>query len=85
MSVLDNFSDWKGFLSERVQQATQAGMNSDTIQNVAYQIGGYLADQVDPKNEQERLLKQLWDAGDDEQRRALASVMVKLVSDGKIE
>ncbi|QDX94916.1 DUF3243 domain-containing protein [Brevibacterium sp. JNUCC-42] len=85
MSVLDNFGDWKGFLSERVQQATQAGMNSDTIQNVAYQIGGYLADQVDPKNEQERLLKQLWDAGDDEQRRAIASVMVKIVSDGQKE
>jgi len=79
MSVLDNFKDWKEFLGERVSQASQAGMESDTIQNVAYQIGGYLAEQVDPKNDQERLLKQLWDAGDEEQKRALASMMVKLV------
>jgi hypothetical protein len=79
MSVLENFRDWKQFLGERVEQAKQAGMESDTIQNVAYQIGGYLAEQVDPKNDQERLLKQLWDAGDEEQKRALASLMVKLV------
>ncbi|MBO8162534.1 MAG: DUF3243 domain-containing protein [Brevibacillus sp.] len=79
MSVLDNFRDWKHFLGDRVQAAQQAGMESDMIENVAYQIGGYLANQVDPKNEQERLLKELWDAGDEEQQRALASMMVKMV------
>ncbi|RNB88176.1 DUF3243 domain-containing protein [Brevibacillus nitrificans] len=79
MSVLDNFRDWKEFLGDRVEQAKQAGMESDTLQNVAYQIGGYLSEQVDPKNDQERLLKQLWDAGDPQQQQALASLMVKLV------
>jgi hypothetical protein len=79
MSVLDNFRDWKQFLGERVEQATQAGMESNTIQNMAYQIGNYLSEQVDPKNDQERLLKQLWDAGDEEQKKALAAMMVKLV------
>jgi len=79
MSVLDNFRDWKEFLGNRVEQAKQAGIESETLQNVAYQIGGYLAEQVDPKNDQERLLKQLWDAGDSQQQQALASLMVKLV------
>lgn len=79
MSILDNFRDWKEFLGDRVEQAKQAGMESETLQNVAYQIGGYLSEQVDPKNDQERLLKQLWDAGDQEQQQALASLMVKLV------
>ncbi|CAM3407118.1 MULTISPECIES: DUF3243 domain-containing protein [Brevibacillus] len=79
MSILDNFRDWKEFLGDRVEQAKQAGMESETLQNVAYQIGGYLSEQVDPKNDQERLLKQLWDAGDKEQQQALASLMVKLV------
>jgi len=79
MSVLENFRDWKEFLGDRVEQAKQAGMESQTLENVAYQIGGYLAGQVDPKNDQERLLKQLWDAGDAQQQQALASLMVKLV------
>ncbi|MGZ0049684.1 DUF3243 domain-containing protein [Brevibacillus gelatini] len=79
MSILDNFRDWKEFLGERVEQAKQAGMDNGTLENVAYQIGSYLAEQVDPKNDQERLLKQLWDAGDQQQQQALASLMVKLV------
>ncbi|GAA4701316.1 DUF3243 domain-containing protein [Brevibacillus fulvus] len=81
MSVLENFRDWKSFLGERVGQAMEAGMENETIQNVAYQIGDYLAQQVDPKNDQERLLKQLWEAGNEEQQRALASMMVKLVQE----
>lgn len=79
MSVLDNFRDWKEFLGDRVNQAMQSGMESETMQNMAYQIGDYLSQQVDPKNDQERLLKQLWDAGDEQQQRALASMMLKLV------
>lgn len=81
MSVLDNFKDWKEFLGNRVDAAMNQGMDSDIINNVAYQIGDYLSAHVDPKNEQERLLKELWDAGDEEQQRALASLMVKLVQD----
>ncbi|MGD8191097.1 DUF3243 domain-containing protein [Brevibacillus ginsengisoli] len=79
MSVLENFSDWKQFLGDRVGQAVSAGMENDTIKNVAFQIGDYLSQNVDPKNDQERLLKQLWDAGDEGQRQALATMMVKLV------
>ncbi|WP_139488911.1 DUF3243 domain-containing protein [Brevibacillus dissolubilis] len=81
MSVLDNFGDWKTFLHDRVQQAEQAGMDTDIIKNVAYQIGGYLAEQVDPQNEQERLLLQLWKNGNEEEQHALANMMVKLVKD----
>lgn len=81
MSVLENFKDWKEFLGNRVDAAMEKGMDNEVIHNVAYQIGGYLSSQVDPKNEQERLLKELWDAGDEEQQRALASLLVKLVQE----
>ena len=79
MTVLDNFSDWKQFLNERVDQAQKMGMNNDTISNLAYQIGDYLAGQVDPKNTEERLLKELWDSSDEEQQKVLAQVMMNYV------
>ncbi|GBF11315.1 DUF3243 domain-containing protein [Tepidibacillus infernus] len=79
MSVLDNFSNWKNFLNERVDQAQKMGMNNETISNLAYQIGDYLAAQVDPKNNEERLLKELWDASNEEQQKTLAQVMVNMV------
>lgn len=79
MSVLKNFSQWKEFLNERIDQAQAAGISDETIQNIAYQIGDYLAKNVDPQNSEERLLKELWEAGNEEEQKMLAGLMVKLV------
>lgn len=78
-TVLETFGKWKSFLAERVQQAKQAGMTEETINNIAFQIGEFLDKQVDPKNVEEQLLKELWDVGDVEERKVLAGLMVKFV------
>jgi hypothetical protein len=62
-SVLSTFEKWKSFLSERVEQAKSSGMGEDMIEKLAFQIGEFLDTKVDPKNEQERVLKELWDVG----------------------
>jgi hypothetical protein len=77
-SVLENFDRWKEFLGERVDQAQEAGMSMDQIQNVAYRMGDFLANKVDPKNPQERLLKDLWDSGDENDQKSLARMMINL-------
>lgn len=79
MTVLHNFDEWKKFLKDRVSQAENLGMDKNTIHDLAYEIGDYLAQDVDPKNEQERLLKELWDVADENQQRVVAELMVKLV------
>lgn len=78
MSVLENFDRWKEFLGERVDQAQDAGLSMEQIQNVAYRMGDFLANKVDPKNAQERLLKQLWESGDENDQRSLARMMINL-------
>jgi hypothetical protein len=78
-TVLKVFDKWKEFLAERVGQAEHAGMSEETISKLAFQIGEFLADKVDPENTQERVLKELWDAGNEEDKRTLARLMVKLV------
>lgn len=78
-TVLSTFEKWKTFLSERVEQAKSAGMGDETIEKLAFQIGEFLDEKVDPKNEQERILKELWDVGDKDDRKTIARLMVKLV------
>ncbi|GBG09662.1 hypothetical protein B1748_26205 [Paenibacillus sp. MY03] len=78
-TVLSNFDTWKHFLSDRVTQAKKMGLTEDTIANLAYEIGSFLDEKVDPKNDEESVLKQLWDVGDESERKAIASCMVKLV------
>ncbi|MFD1850321.1 DUF3243 domain-containing protein [Oceanobacillus bengalensis] len=79
MSVLDNFDTWKGFLSNRLQQAEAQGMDQQTITSVAAEVGDYLAQNVDAKNKEEAVLKELWNAASEQEQQAIASTMVKLV------
>lgn len=81
MSVLDNFDSWKGFLHDRLSQGEQQGLSREVISDVAFQIGGYLADGVRAKNEEEQLLADLWHVADEEEQHAIANMMVKLVQD----
>ncbi|MFD2628452.1 DUF3243 domain-containing protein [Oceanobacillus kapialis] len=79
MSVLDNFDSWKGFLSDKLQQAQQQGMSEKTIQSVAQEVGDYLSQSVDAKNPEEAVLRELWNAASEQEQQALANTMIKLV------
>ncbi|MCR2820651.1 DUF3243 domain-containing protein [Lederbergia panacisoli] len=79
MSVLENWDQWKNFLGDRLDNAQDQGMSQKVINSLAHQVGDYLAKQVDPKNEQERVLSDLWSVASEEEQKAIASIMVKLV------
>lgn len=79
MSVLDNWKQWEDFLADRLHQAQNEGMSEGAINNLAFQIGDYLSNQVEPKNEQERILADLWSVADKEEQQAIANIMVKLI------
>nr|WP_263327949.1 DUF3243 domain-containing protein [Neobacillus sp. Marseille-Q6967] len=79
MSVLDNWKQWEDFLADRLHQAQDKGMSEGAISNLAVQIGDYLANQVEPKNEQEKILADLWSVADKDEQQAIANMMLKLV------
>jgi len=79
MSVLDDFSTWKEFLANKIDQAQDYGMSNKAIANVAQHVGDYLSQHVEPENKEERVLQELWNAASPEEQKAIASTMVKLV------
>ncbi|RWZ60428.1 DUF3243 domain-containing protein [Halobacillus fulvus] len=79
MSVLENFDSWKDFLGDRLHQAQGQGMEQKAVSELAYEIGTYLANSVDAKNDQEAVLRDLWNVADEKEQRAIANMMVKLV------
>ncbi|MDQ0159030.1 DUF3243 domain-containing protein [Alkalibacillus salilacus] len=79
MSVLDNFEQWKDFLGDRLHQAQDQGVNQETINEMAYQVGEHLATKVDAKNNEEAMLRDLWNVASDEERHTIANMMVKVV------
>lgn len=79
MSILDNWDQWKNFLGDRLNQGESQGLDDSAINNIAFEIGDYLAKQVQPKNDQEKVLADLWSVASDQEKHAIASIMVKLV------
>lgn len=79
MSVLDNWKQWQDFLGDRLQNAQGQGMSEGAINSLAHQIGDYLSENVDPKNEQQRVLSDMWSVASEQEQQAIANVMVKLV------
>ncbi len=77
-TVLSNFETWKHFLADRIEQAKKMGMNEDTISKLAFEVGSFLDEKVDPRNDEERVLKQLWDVGDEADKKTIARLMMKV-------
>lgn len=82
-TVLTDYDTWKQFLAERVEQAKSIGLGEDTISKLAYEIGSFLDERVDPKNEEQRAVKELWDVGDEQERQVIAKLMVRLAEQSK--
>lgn len=82
LNNIDSFEDWnkwKQTLAKAVNFSEAVGMSEETIHKVGYRVGSFLAATVDPENREHRLMQELWKAGDDEERKALTKMIVKMV------
>ncbi|MFJ7730370.1 DUF3243 domain-containing protein [Lysinibacillus sp. NPDC097231] len=85
MTILENWQKWTSFLGQNVMKAESSGMPKQMIQQAAVQIGEYLASNVDPKNEQERVLSDLWGVASEDEKEALANCVIKLVQNKHVQ
>lgn len=75
-SVWDRFKDTLGNF---IDTGENLGMSQDHLSNIGFHVGNVLNANVDAHNREERVIKDLWDAGDDEDRKALSKMIVKMV------
>ncbi len=79
MPFTDSFAEFKDSLSQKLDMAHHAGASRGTILNAAKDFTVWLAAEVDPKNPEQRLLKELWEVADDNERNALVNLLVKFM------
>ncbi len=85
MPILENWQQWTSFLGQNVDKAEDAGMPNNVIKQAAVQIGEYLASNVDPKNEQQRVLSDLWGVASENEKESLANCVIKLVQSKNLQ
>lgn len=78
--VSASWEEWKFQLGQAVQIGESLNLSPEQMAQRAEQIGDFLAQRVDPKNPEQKVLKELWQAADDQEQQTLAGIIVKLVS-----
>lgn len=78
--ILNNFHDFQDYLGNKVKQGERLGLSEEALTKAAQRVADYLADNEEPRNREEYLLKQLWLAADEENKKPLANTLVKLAA-----
>jgi hypothetical protein len=78
MKILNNWDNAKGALGKAVDLGETIGLSDKTITNTAEKIGTFLSNNVNPRNDEEKLLKELWDSANEEDRKVLAKLVGKI-------
>ncbi|MFC4101154.1 DUF3243 domain-containing protein [Paenibacillus xanthanilyticus] len=76
--ILADFEQFRSYLSKRVKMAEAIGLNEEQLAVAAQKVAQYLAEHEEPRNAEENLLQQLWKVGEEQERHALAHLLVKL-------
>lgn len=84
MALLENWESWTSFLGKSVESAKNMGVSNKLIEKTAVEIGDYLAKNIDPKNQQERVLSDLWSVASENEKHVLANCVIKLVQSNRV-
>lgn len=82
--VSDSWQGWKEQLARAVQIGERMDMSHEQMAQRAEKIGDFLARQIDPRNPEQKVLQELWQAADQDEQEAIAGAMIKLVSEQSV-
>ena len=66
---MQDWSEWRQTLAQAIDVGRSMGMSDREIADKAEVIGDFLANNVDPQNPEQRILKELWEAADENQQQ----------------
>jgi hypothetical protein len=78
MADNNDWNEWKRTLSGAVDIGETMGFSDKTITKMAERVGSYLASNVEPRNPEERLLKEMWEVAESKDKEILAKLIVKM-------
>lgn len=75
-------TNWKKLLGKAVNTAESVGVSEDRVEDLTYRFGHFFVNKVDPTDREQRLLKDLWEEGSEEEKRSLAAMFSRLSEKG---
>ena len=78
MEIGHDWHKWKNVMGAAAKLGERIGLSEETIEDAATKIGDFLANNFDPANDEQRLLKELWENGTEKEKHELASMISKM-------
>lgn len=82
--VSGSWEGWKSQLAEAVKLGKDMNLSTEQMAERAEQVGDFLANKIDPKNSEQKVLQELWGAADEQEQKTIAGVLIKLVSGARV-
>lgn len=80
MDFMKDWDSWRSTVREAIEAGRQFGMTEDQMKKAAMEVGDFLAEKVCPATKEEELLKDMWNKATAEERKCLASVILKVMA-----
>lgn len=77
--ILNNFSNFKSYLQDQLAKGQKLGLSDDLLAKGAKFVAEHLAKNEEPKNREQKLLQELWKVAEEDEKKTLAKLLVKMV------
>lgn len=78
MHTIESFQKWQDFLGKGAKFLENMGVSEDNLAGIAKGLGDFLAGNIDPENPQQRVLKDLWDCADEQEKHTIAKLVMRM-------
>ncbi|WP_027954549.1 DUF3243 domain-containing protein [Halobacillus kuroshimensis] len=76
--IMSNFQTFKDYLGDKVNKGEKLGLGEEGLTKGAKRVADYLAEYEEPRNREEKVLNELWNAADNNEREHIAHALVKM-------
>lgn len=81
MNFFNNNDNWKETIGKAIHTGESIGLSDNTITNITESVGSFISQNINPKNDETKLLKELWDVANEHDKHVLAKLIVKMTKD----
>ncbi|QVK18158.1 DUF3243 domain-containing protein [Mycoplasmatota bacterium] len=79
VETIKDFDKWKSTLHKVIHFSEKLNLSEDTITDIGKKVGDFLMNNVETENKEQKLLKQLWEVGTQEERHSLTHMLIKMI------
>jgi hypothetical protein len=80
--LLNDSTTWKSTVCRMLESARRVGITDRQFIELAVLFHDFLVDRVEPETEEERMIRRIWLASDEKQKRRMVAMMIRLSDKG---